>query len=128
MAKNHYYKVEEYEQLCQNAEPGERYEYAGGEIIRMEAYTTNAHNIVVGNTAFLLRSVFRPQGCRVYTENARLIIDSDEKHQRLADVMVTCSERDKQLVDSSHEPVLLVEVLSSNAFTDLGEKITCIKR
>jgi Uma2 family endonuclease len=92
--------------MVKNAKPGERFEYAEEQIIIMDEYTSNAHATVVSNASFLLQSHFRPSGCRVYTENARLIIDNFASH-RLPDVMVTCSERDKQSEDINRDPVLL---------------------
>jgi hypothetical protein len=42
--KRHFYSVTEYEALVRDAKEGERYEYADGEIIRGEDYTTDWHN------------------------------------------------------------------------------------
>jgi Uma2 family endonuclease len=122
LRKKQFYSVEEYEQIVRVAKPGERFEYAEGQIIVMDEYTSNAHATVVSNASFLLQSHFRPNGCRVYTENARLVIEGFGSH-RLPDVMVTCSERDKQSEDMNQDPILLVEVLSNNVFSDLGDKV-----
>jgi Uma2 family endonuclease len=125
--KNHYYTIEEYEALVRNAKEGERFEYANGQIIVMDEYTTKSHNRVVGNMYRLLINHYEPKGCSVYTENVRLKIENENTY-RLPDVMVTCSERDALSEDIAQEPVLLVEVLSTNAFTDLVEKVHLYKK
>jgi Uma2 family endonuclease len=128
LKKTSYYTVEEYENLVQHAKPGERYEYADGQIIVLSEYTSNAHNAIIGNMYLLLRNHFRPKNCQVYTENVRLIIEGLQSH-RLPDVMVTCAEIDKKAQDSVREPVLVVEVLSpATAMSDLGEKVSEYKK
>ncbi len=123
LKSNHYYTIEEYEAIASQAKEGERYEYADGQIIPFnDEYTTTAHNQVVQNTADVLKAHFYPQGCRVYTENIRLVIDELRNH-RLPDVMATCSDRDKQAKDHIIDPIVLVEVLSpATALNDLAVK------
>lgn len=127
-ALRNFHTVAEYEALVKNAAPGERYEYSHGKIIPFtDEYTSDDHNQVVQNAADILKAHFYPQGCRVYTENVRLVVDSLDEH-RLPDVMVTCSERDKYSKDAKREPVILAEVLSpSTSFTDLVEKAEIYK-
>lgn len=122
--KNNFYTIEAYEAIAKNAKEGERYEYCDGEIIPFtDEYTTDDHNQIIQNTADSLKTHFYPQGCRVYTENVRLLIE-DKMQYRLPDVMVTCSVKDKESKDAKREPILLAEVLSpSSAFTDLVEKV-----
>jgi Uma2 family endonuclease len=126
--KKHFYSVAEYEALVRDAKEGERYEYVHGQIIRCEDYTTDRHNQIVLNCFQLLANHFYPQGCRVYTENVRLVIGEDDQF-RLPDVMVTCSERDKTDPMRKRDPVILVEVLSpGTAMQDLGAKLDAYRR
>ncbi len=126
--KRQFYSVAEYEALVRDAKEGERYEYAHGEIIRCEDYTTDKHNQIVLNCFQLLANHFYPKGCRVYTENVRLVIGDDEEY-RLPDVMVTCSERDKADPVTKRDPVVLIEVLSpGTAMQDFGSKLDAYRK
>ncbi len=122
LKNNHRYSVAEYEAIAQNAKPGERYEYVNGQLIPFtDEYTTNQHNQVVLNAYRLLSDHFYPKGCRVFTENVRLMINNEE--YRLPDVVATCSEGDKNAKEGVREPIVLVEVLSpSTAMQDLAVK------
>ncbi|MBD0257970.1 MAG: Uma2 family endonuclease [Cytophagales bacterium] len=123
LQNGHRYTIPEYEAIAQHARPGERYEYVRGELIPFtDEYTTDAHNQVVINACRLLGDHFYPKGCRVYTENVRLLINEGEEY-RLPDVLVTCSERDRASRDAKRDPVVLVEVLSpATALQDLAVK------
>ena len=126
--KRQFYSVAEYEALVRDAKEGERYEYAHGEIIRCEDYTTDKHNQIVLNCFQLLANHFYPKRCRVYTENVRLVIGEDEEY-RLPDVMVTCSERDKADPVTKRDPVVLIEVLSpGTAMQDFGSKLDAYRK
>jgi Uma2 family endonuclease len=126
--KRQFYSVAEYEALVRDAREGERYEYVNGQIIRCEDYTTDRHNQIVLNCFQLLANHFYPKGCRVYTENVRLVIGEDEEY-RLPDVMVTCSERDKADPLTKRDPVVLIEVLSpSTAMQDFGSKLDAYRK
>jgi len=117
-----HYTFEEYEELVRNAGEGERYEYCNGMIIPMNEYTTLRHNQIVQNAADVLKAYFYPKGCRVYTENARLLIREGNEY-RLPDVLATCSSRDVSSESSIQDPVVLVEVLSpATAMQDLAAK------
>lgn len=123
------YTVEEYETIVQQAGEGKRYEYDNGKIIPfVNEYTTTDHNQIVLNTANLLINYYYPKGCRVYTENVRLIIEGERNH-RLPDVLVTCSERDKNAKDAVYDARVVVEVLSpATSFTDLVKKAKLYKK
>jgi len=123
LKNSHRYSVAEYEALAQNAKAGERYEYVDGQIIPfVDEYTTDAHNQIVHNAADSLKTHFYPKGCRVYTENVRLFIEGQNEY-RLPDVLVTCSQRDKESKDAKRDAVVLVEVLSpSTAMQDFAAK------
>ncbi len=66
LQNKHSYSIEEYQHLVRQAKPGERYEYAKGEIIVLEEYTTDAHNQIVLNAASKCMEHFYPGGCRIY--------------------------------------------------------------
>ena len=122
------YTFEEYEELVRNAGEGERYEYCDGVMIPLNEYTTLRHNQIVQNAADVLKSYFYPKGSRVYTENARLIVQ-EGKEYRLPDVVATCSERDLRSESAIQDPVVLVEVLSpGTAMQDLGPKTDAYRK
>jgi Uma2 family endonuclease len=88
----------------------------------MNDYTTLRHNQIVQNAADVLKAYFYPRGCRVYTENARLMVQEGNEY-RLPDVVATCSERDMLSESMIQDPTMLVEVLSpGTAMEDLGSK------
>lgn len=123
-----HYTPQEYEELVRNGREGERYEYCGGMIIPLNEYTTLRHNQVVQNAADLLKSYFYPKGCRVYTENARLVVQEGNEY-RLPDVVATCSERDLRSESTIQDPVVLVEVLSPGiAMQDMGPKTDAYRK
>ena len=123
-----HYTFEEYEELVRNAGSGERYEYCDGVMIPLNEYTTLRHNQVVQNAADLLKAYFYPKGCRVYTENARLVVQEGNEY-RLPDVVATCSERDLLSESTIQDPVVLVEVLfPGTAMQDLGPKTDAYRK
>jgi Uma2 family endonuclease len=123
-----HYTLEEYEALVRNAGRGERYEYSNGIIIPLNEYTTLRHNQVIQNAADLLKVYFYPKGCRVYTENARLIVEEGNEY-RLPDVVATWSERDLRSESTIQDPVVLVEVLSpATAMQDFGPKTDAYRK
>jgi Uma2 family endonuclease len=127
LTQNQRYSVEAYEALAANAGEGQRYEYADGQLVVKDEYTSDEHNLVLLNVYRLLHAHFGPKGCKVFTENVRLAIDASTQF-RLPDVMVTCSERDKTPGEAKRDPLLLVEVLSaSSAFVDLVDKVKAYK-
>lgn len=87
-----------------------RYEFFKGEVFAM-AGTTASHNLCVYNVTTLLRSHFRPQGCMTFSENIKLEVVPSEFYA-YPDVMVTCSDRDRENETIKKEPVVIVEVLS----------------
>jgi Uma2 family endonuclease len=117
-----HYTLEEYEKLVRNAREGECYEYYNGVIVSMTEYRTLPHNQIVQNAADVLKAYFYPKGCRVYTENVRLVVKKGTEY-RLLDVIATHSERDGLSRNEKRNPVVLVEVLSpATVFQDLGLK------
>lgn len=87
-----------------------RYEYFKGEVFAM-AGSTASHNLCVYNVTTLMRSHFRPQGCMTFSENIKLEVVASTFYV-YPDVMVTCSDRDKENELVKKDPVLIVEVLS----------------
>jgi Uma2 family endonuclease len=107
---------EEYLRL-EEASP-ERHELVEGVPYAM-AGASKAHNLLVGNLAFLLRPAARAKGCRVYTETVRLRLG--ERTAYYPDLMVVCTPSPDPFQEEA--PCLVVEVLSSGTRrTDLTEK------
>ncbi len=128
LLKKTYYTLEGYEALVRNAREGERYEYCNGRVVPLEEFTTLSHNQIVQNAADVLKEYFYPKGCRVYTENVRLVVKKGIEY-RLPDVMATCSERDLRSESTIQDPVVLVEVLSpGTAMQDFGPKTDAYRK
>lgn len=108
VANKQYYTHAEYQEFDKSQEV--RHEYFKGEVFAM-AGTTASHNLCVYNITTLMRNHFRPQGGTTFSENVKLEVVAGEFYA-YPDVMVTCSERDKQNETLKKEPVLIVEVLS----------------
>jgi Uma2 family endonuclease len=82
-----------------------------------------AHNIISGNIYTLLRHHLRGSRCQTFMADMRLHVLAASAHF-YPDVMVTCSEKDRESDLSKSEPILLVEVLSpSTTEFDHGEKL-----
>ncbi len=111
---------QEYEALEASATDN-RYEFFDGVVYDM-AGATGKHNEIIGNAVQSLRNFYRPRGCWVYTETVKLEVVENKRYV-YPDVMVTCSERDKDSDKIKRDPVLIIEVLSeSTATKDLIEK------
>ncbi len=108
IANNPFYTYAEYLEFEEGQEI--RHEYFKGEVFAM-AGTTASHNLCVYNITTLMRNHFRPQGCMTFSENVKLEVIANEFYT-YPDVMVTCSERDKENETLKKDPVLIVEVLS----------------
>lgn len=65
-----YITVEKYFELDEKS-VDVKYEYYNGEVVAMAGTTLN-HNELVMNFAMLLRSKFKPKGCRVFSESVKL--------------------------------------------------------
>ncbi len=109
VANKQFYTYEEYLEL-EEADNEARYEYFKGEVFAM-AGSTASHNLCVYNVTTLMRNHFRPQGCMTFSENIKLEVIASTFYV-YPDVMVTCSERDKENELVKKDPVLIVEVLS----------------
>lgn len=95
-----------------------RHEFVDGEVFAMVG-ATRAHNTLVLNLAFMLRSQLRAGGCRAFAENVKLVAGEQCFYP---DVIVTCAQRDAD-PQCVRYPVLLAEVLSpTNEAYDRGKK------
>jgi Uma2 family endonuclease len=101
-----------------------RHEYMDGEIVAM-AGTTLVHNLIVNNMAGLLKPVFQPRGCRVFTESVKLEVERDGTYV-YPDVMVTCHKLDLQSRYMVVNPQMIVEVLSDS--TASRDQIQTLKK
>jgi Uma2 family endonuclease len=120
LVKQQYLSFQEYEALEESATEY-RYEYINGVVWSMAGAST-AHNLIVQNIAFAFRNYFRTKGCRVFTESVKLEVSAGKRYV-YPDVMVTCSQLDKQSPLIMREPIIVVEVLSdSTENKDLKEK------
>lgn len=118
--KTEVYSVEEYEAL--EATSDSRHEFYHGQVWAM-AGGTAAHNQLVMNCYRALYAKYREKGCRVFTENMKLEVVSDQVYF-YSDVMVIC-EPIKGHTTVVRNPLLIVEVLSdSTEKIDLGNKVT----
>ncbi len=104
-----------------------RHEYLHGEVHAMTG-TTDRHNDVSGNLYMALRQHLRNDPCRVYMADVMLRVETADAGF-YPDLMVTCSEQDREDRYVKREPVLIVEVLSeTTAAFDLGEKFAAYRQ
>jgi len=99
----------------------ERHEFIGGRIFAMTG-ATQKHNLVITNLGFALRRELQGTRCRVLLLDMKLRVAATEA-VFYPDLMVCCSEIDRQARDAATEPVLIAEILSpSTAAFDRREK------
>lgn len=119
------YTVEEYFALEEQSDI--RHEYYHGEVFPMDgpeamAGATLAHNTIKQNGVIALRQGLRGSGCRVYDENVRLNIETDDQFT-YPDILVTCHPADHAETRLVRHPSVIMEVLSSGtAARDRGWK------
>lgn len=117
--KNKYYTFDEYIQMEQ--ESPVRYEYYHGEVFAMAGASLN-HNEIVSNIYSLLKSTFKPKGCRTFQESAKLEVEPDDVYV-YPDVVLTCHPEDVVSEYLIKNPVLIAEVVSpSSENYDRGKK------
>ncbi len=102
--------VEEYFELDEQSDI--RYEYYDGEVYAMSGTTFN-HNDIVGNVASILRSIFRPRGCRAFAESVKLKVSNI--CYLYPDVVVTCAAKDLSATYIVEHPSIVVEVISKTS-------------
>lgn len=118
------YTVAEYLEMEEKSEI--RHEFYDGEIFAMAGTTMN-HNDIVDNVRSLLKSVFVPKGCRVFSENIKVEAVPNFFYP-YPDVIVTCAKDDVNGKYIVKHPSILVEVLSKTSATyDRGFKLRMYK-
>ncbi len=98
-----------------------KHEYRQGLVYAM-AGASNNHVLIAVNLVAMLRNHVRGSGCRVYTSDTKVHIESIESYY-YPDVAISCDQRDREFRDFLRYPCLLIEVLSdtTEAF-DRGDK------
>lgn len=87
-----------------------KHEYVAGEIFAMTG-TSDSHNIISLNLAFILREHLRGTPCRVFMSDLKLKVDTADAYF-YPDLMVTCeTARDSHFRE---QPKLIIEVLSDS--------------
>ncbi len=87
-----------------------KHEYVAGEIFAMTG-TSDSHNIISLNLAFILREHLRGTPCRVFMSDLKLKVDTADAYF-YPDLMITC-----ETAPDSHfreKPKLIIEVLSDS--------------
>jgi Uma2 family endonuclease len=86
------------------------------------ARASNIHVLIAVNLVAVLRNHVRGSGCRVYTSDTKVQIESVKTYY-YPDLAISCDQRDRELKDFLRHPCLIVEVLSdaTEAF-DRGDK------
>lgn len=87
-----------------------RHEYIRGDVYAMVG-GSDAHDIISGNLIALFKNHLRGQGCRVYTGNMKIHIETADVYY-YPDVMVSCDPRDRNNGYFKQYPCLIIEVLS----------------
>lgn len=116
------YTLPEYFELERVEE--QRFEYYRGRVYGM-AGGTDIHNELVGNLRQSLRSALADSACKVYAENVKLELET-ENYFVYPDILLTCSPKDAADRYIKREPRLLAEVLSPSTavFDRVGKKFT----
>jgi Uma2 family endonuclease len=98
-----------------------KHEYRQGLVYAM-AGASNTHVSIAVNLVAMFRNHVRGSGCRVYTADTKVHIESVKTYY-YPDVAISCDQRDRELKDFLRHPCLIVEVLSdtTEAF-DRGDK------
>jgi Uma2 family endonuclease len=107
-----YYTVEEYFQHEEESEF--RSEFYNNELFPIET-TTRRHNDIVNNVLTTMRSIFRPRGCNVYTENIKVEAIKNGYYP-YPDVVLNCDPEDNHHLFVKN-PILIVEVASPGTAT-----------
>lgn len=105
----------------------ERHEYVDGEVFAMTG-AASAHNDINISLAALIREHLRGGPCKVYAIDIKLRVEAANCYF-YPDLMVTCSEADRQNQYEKREPVLVVEILSpSTALYDRDRKFAAYRQ
>lgn len=105
----------------------ERHEYVDGEVFLMTG-AASAHNLININLVSLIRDHLRGGPCRVFAIDIKLRVEAANCYF-YPDLMVTCSENDRQSRYVMNEPLLVVEILSpSTALYDYNKKFALYRQ
>jgi Uma2 family endonuclease len=103
----------------------QRHEFIDGEVFAM-AGAEDRHVTITLNVAMALRQHLAGSPCRTYMSDMNLQV---AQRMFYPDVLVTCSDADRQDRLIKREPTLIVEVLStSTAADDRGEKFASYRQ
>ncbi len=105
----------------------ERHEYVDGEVFAMVG-TSSIHNELAFNITSLLKNHLRGKPCHIYMESIKLRVETANCYF-YPDVMVTCSEADRQNQYIKNDPIVVVEILSpSTALYDRDRKFAAYRQ
>lgn len=105
----------------------ERHEYVDGEIFAMSG-ASSPHNLITGNLYMAFRAHLRGKPCQVFMADIKLRVEAANCYF-YPDLMVTCSETDRQSRYVMNEPMLVVEILSpSTALYDRDKKFAAYRQ
>jgi Uma2 family endonuclease len=96
--------------LIWEASQTERHDFVDGEVFAM-AGAEDRHITASGNLYMALRQHLSGTPCRTYMADMK-VAAADGRSYFYPDVLVTCSEADRQSPLIKHEPTLIIEVLS----------------
>lgn len=106
--------------LAWEAQQETRYEYVSGTIVAMTGGTI-AHNLLALNLYSALRPHLVQRGCLATVADVKVQVN--ESIYYYPDLVVTCSDHDRQARHLIQDPCVIVEVLSpSTAANDRGDK------
>lgn len=104
----------------------ERHEYVNGEVFAMSGAAT-AHNLVFGNLYMALRNV-RGGPYQTFMSDMKLRVETANCYF-YPDLMVTCTEADRQNQYVKTDPILVVEILSpSTTLYDRDKKFSAYRQ
>ncbi|MFA7240107.1 MAG: Uma2 family endonuclease [Sulfuricellaceae bacterium] len=105
----------------------ERHEYVDGEIFAMSG-ASSPHNLIAGNLYMAFRAHLRGKPCQVFMSDIKLRVEAANCYF-YPDLMVTCSEIDRQSRYVMNEPMLVVEILSpSTTLFDYNNKFAAYRQ
>jgi len=105
----------------------ERHEYVDGEVFAMTG-TSSPHNLITGNLYMAFRAHLRGKPCQVFMADIKLRVEAANCYF-YPDLMVTCSEIDRQSRYVMNEPLLVVETLSpTTALYDCDKKFAAYRQ
>jgi len=125
LEKEHWISPDAYMEM-EMASP-ERHEYVDGEIFAMSG-ASSPHNLITGNLYMAFRAHLRGKPCQVFMADIKLRVEAANCYF-YPDLMVTCSETDRQSRYVMNEPLLVVEILSpATALYDRDKKFAAYRQ